>query len=71
MRADRMGSPVKGDRVGSPSKGDRDEPSSPGSDGQIWPFGFFFSSAIAAKCDICYKRLGWKPVLECDDCGLR
>jgi len=40
--------------------------------GQPWtPFGFFFSSAIAAKCDLCTKRLGWKPVLECDDCGLR
>ncbi|KLO16650.1 kinase-like protein [Schizopora paradoxa] len=39
---------------------------------QPWtPFGFFFSSAIAAKCDLCAKRLGWKPVLECDDCGLR
>ena len=23
------------------------------------------------KCDLCGKRLGWKPVLECDDCGLR
>jgi LIM domain kinase 1 len=31
-----------------------------------------FSSAIlVAKCDICAKRLGWKPVLECDDCGMR
>jgi len=43
-----------------------------GEPGQPWtPFGFFFSSAIAAKCDLCAKRLGWKPVLECDDCGLR
>ncbi|KIM27090.1 hypothetical protein M408DRAFT_330223 [Serendipita vermifera MAFF 305830] len=24
-----------------------------------------------AKCDLCGKRLGWKPCLECDDCGLR
>ncbi|KAH8115078.1 kinase-like protein [Phellopilus nigrolimitatus] len=63
----RMGSPVKGER-----ERERDEPSSPGGDGQLWsPFGFFFSSALAAKCDICAKRLGWKPVLECDDCGLR
>lgn len=46
------------------------EPSSPS--GEMWtPFGFFFSSALAAKCDLCTKRLGWKPVLECDDCGLR
>jgi LIM domain kinase 1 len=28
-------------------------------------------STAAAKCDLCHKRLGWKPVLECDDCGLR
>lgn len=36
------------------------------------PFDFFFSSGmLAAKCDICTKRIGWKPVLECDDCGLR
>jgi len=52
----RMASPVKGDEPG----------------GELWtPFGFFFSSALAAKCDLCGKRLGWKPVLECDDCGLR
>jgi LIM domain kinase 1 len=24
-----------------------------------------------AKCDLCGKRLGWKPCLECDDCGMR
>lgn len=55
-------------RVASPVKAD--EPSSPS--GELWtPFGFFFSSALAAKCDLCGKRLGWKPVLECDDCGLR
>lgn len=36
------------------------------------PLDLFFSSALlVAKCDICTKRLGWKPVLECDDCGLR
>lgn len=71
-KADRMGSPTKGgDRIGSPTKGDREEPGSPSGDGQLWPFGFFFSSAIAARCDLCSKRLGWKPALECDDCGLR
>ncbi|KAL5478738.1 hypothetical protein ACEPAI_2015 [Sanghuangporus weigelae] len=63
--------PSTSGRMGSPAKGEREEPSSP-SDVQVWsPFGFFFSSTIAAKCDICTKRLGWKPVLECDDCGLR
>ncbi|KDQ54501.1 hypothetical protein JAAARDRAFT_38172 [Jaapia argillacea MUCL 33604] len=36
------------------------------------PFNVFLSSGLlVAKCDICFKRLGWKPVLECDDCGLR
>ncbi|QRW13863.1 TKL/LISK/LISK-DD1 protein kinase [Ceratobasidium sp. AG-Ba] len=37
------------------------------------PFEFFFSSGLGAKCDVCLKRLGWgwKPVLECDDCGMR
>lgn len=39
----------------------------------VWsPFDFFFSSGLlVARCDLCSKRLGWKPVLECDDCGLR
>ncbi|CAE6451382.1 unnamed protein product [Rhizoctonia solani] len=37
------------------------------------PFEFFFGSGYSAKCDLCMKRLGWgwKPVLECDDCGMR
>ncbi|KAJ7820511.1 TKL/LISK/LISK-DD1 protein kinase [Mycena olivaceomarginata] len=36
------------------------------------PLDLFFSNGLfVAKCDICMKRLGWKPVLECDDCGLR
>lgn len=37
------------------------------------PLDFFFTSGLlgGAKCDICGKRLGKKPVLECDDCGLR
>jgi LIM domain kinase 1 len=36
------------------------------------PLDLFFSSGLlGAKCDLCLKRLGWKPVLECDDCGLR
>lgn len=32
---------------------------------------FFYSGLLIGKCDLCNKRLGWKPVLECDDCGLR
>jgi LIM domain kinase 1 len=36
------------------------------------PLDLLFSSGLlVAKCDICTKRLGWKPILECDDCGLR
>lgn len=36
------------------------------------PLEFLFSSTLlGSKCDVCTKRLGWKPVLECDDCGLR
>ncbi|PPR02831.1 hypothetical protein CVT24_002228 [Panaeolus cyanescens] len=31
----------------------------------------FSSGLLAGKCDLCAKRIGWKPVLECDDCGLR
>lgn len=36
------------------------------------PFERIFSSGLlTAKCDVCTKRIGWKPALECDDCGLR
>lgn len=36
------------------------------------PLDFLFSSTLlGSKCDVCLKRLGWKPVLECDDCGMR
>ncbi|KAJ3729182.1 kinase-like domain-containing protein [Lentinula guzmanii] len=37
------------------------------------PFDLFFSSgSLVSKCDICSKRFGpWKPILECDDCGLK
>lgn len=37
------------------------------------PFDLLFGSALGtgSKCDLCNKRLGWKPCLECDDCGLR
>lgn len=45
--------------------------STPGEAG--WnPFERIFSSGLlTAKCDVCTKRIGWKPALECDDCGLR
>ncbi len=35
---------------------------------------FFFSGGLGSfnhKCDLCGKRIGWKPSLECDDCGYR
>ncbi|KAI6017867.1 kinase-like domain-containing protein [Pisolithus marmoratus] len=31
----------------------------------------FVNGLLGYKCDICMKRIGWKPILECDDCGLR
>ena len=45
---------------------------SPPGEGGWNPFELIFTSGLlTAKCDICTKRIGWKPVLECDDCGLR
>ncbi|KAG5641668.1 hypothetical protein DXG03_004517 [Asterophora parasitica] len=49
---------------------------SPNGDVQVaagWnPLDLFFPSGLLVnKCDVCAKRLGWKPVLDCDDCGLR
>jgi LIM domain kinase 1 len=46
---------------------------SAGGAGVGWnPLEILFSSGIlVGKCDLCNKRIGWKPVLECDDCGLR
>jgi len=48
-------------------------PTLDGGGGGWSPLDFFFSSGLlgGAKCDICQKRLRRKPVLECDDCGLR
>ncbi|KAG2143412.1 kinase-like domain-containing protein [Suillus bovinus] len=41
-------------------------------DGGWNPLELIFSSGLVGqKCDVCSKRIGWKPVLECDDCGLR
>lgn len=36
------------------------------------PLDILFGSALGtgSKCDLCAKRLGWKPCLECDDCSL-
>ncbi|KAK0193235.1 kinase-like domain-containing protein [Armillaria mellea] len=31
----------------------------------------FSSGLFVAEYDVCTKWLGWKPVLECDDCGLK
>ncbi|KDR74107.1 hypothetical protein GALMADRAFT_227805 [Galerina marginata CBS 339.88] len=44
-----------------------------GGGGNGWnPLEILFSSGLlVGKCDLCAKRIGWKPVLECDDCGLR
>ncbi|KAK0189800.1 TKL/LISK/LISK-DD1 protein kinase [Armillaria mellea] len=46
---------------------------SPPGEAVTWnPLDLIFSSGLfVAKCDVCTKRLGWKPVLECDDCGLK
>lgn len=47
-------------------------PTGAGDAGSWNPLDLIFSSGLlVAKCDVCTKRLGWKPVLECDDCGLK
>ncbi|KAF7297184.1 TKL/LISK/LISK-DD1 protein kinase [Mycena indigotica] len=55
------------------SNGSISPSSSGGNEASGWnPLELFFSSGLlVSKCDICLKRLGWKPILECDDCGLR
>lgn len=36
------------------------------------PLDLFFSSGLLmVKCDVCFKRLGWRPVMTCDDCGMK
>ncbi|OAX40752.1 kinase-like protein [Rhizopogon vinicolor AM-OR11-026] len=41
-------------------------------DGGWHPLELIFSSGLLVqKCDICFKRIGWKHFMECDDCGLR
>ena len=45
---------------------------SPPGEGGWNPFELIFTSGLlTSKCDVCTKRIGWKTVLECDDCGLR
>ncbi|KAG6873102.1 hypothetical protein C0995_002945 [Termitomyces sp. Mi166 len=40
--------------------------------GAHWnPLLLFSSGLLMSKCDVCTKRLGWKPILVCDDCDLR
>jgi LIM domain kinase 1 len=59
-------------------------PAATSSTGSGWsPLNFFFSSkkhahpspsagpSASAKCDLCLKKIGRAPALECDDCGLR
>ncbi|KAG6887421.1 hypothetical protein C0992_012363 [Termitomyces sp. T32_za158] len=35
------------------------------------PLHILSSGLLMSKCDICIKRLGWKPILVCDDCDLK
>ncbi|KAG8769246.1 hypothetical protein FRC12_005081 [Ceratobasidium sp. 428] len=68
------GSARKGSISASPSVVNGGGTSPPPDQTPGWsPFEFFFSSGLGAKCDLCGKRLGWgwKPVFECDDCGMR
>ncbi|KAK0185387.1 hypothetical protein F5146DRAFT_1165054 [Armillaria mellea] len=46
---------------------------SPPGEAVTWnPLDLIFSSGLfVAKYDVCMEWLGWKPVLECDDCGLK
>lgn len=57
----------------SPGSGNVSPPRTHQASESTWnPLEFLFSSTLlGAKCDVCTKRLGWKPLLECDDCGLR
>ncbi|EIW76706.1 kinase-like protein [Coniophora puteana RWD-64-598 SS2] len=60
---------------GSPAATTKGRSTSPTRQGEAasWsPLELLFSSGLLVqKCDICMKRIGWKPCLECDDCGLR
>ncbi|KAF8525571.1 TKL/LISK/LISK-DD1 protein kinase [Hysterangium stoloniferum] len=59
--------------LSSPSRNASPGPNSRSTGSSSWsPFHFFFTSGLlSARCDICGQRLGWKSVLECDDCGIR
>jgi LIM domain kinase 1 len=68
------GSVRKGSVSVSPGSNGRGTSPPPPENAPGWsPFDFFFGSGYGAKCDLCMKRLGWgwRPVLECDDCGMR
>ncbi|CAE6421905.1 unnamed protein product [Rhizoctonia solani] len=68
------GSTRKGSAPISPTSNVRGTSPPPPDSAPSWsPFDLFFGSGYSAKCDLCMKRLGWgwKPVLECDDCGMR
>ncbi|CUA70577.1 LIM domain kinase 1 [Rhizoctonia solani] len=68
------GSTRRGSISMSPTSVNRGASPPPPDNAPGWsPFEFFFGSGYSAKCDLCMKRLGWgwKPVLECDDCGMR
>ena len=61
--------------LGSPSKG-TNLPGTSRTGNSLGSLDSFFTSGFSfgvknPKCDLCSKRLGWQPFLECDDCGLR
>ncbi|CAL1697984.1 unnamed protein product [Somion occarium] len=63
---------VKRNGAGSSRSGSASPPRYPPTEALWNPLDFLFNgTSLAAKCDVCNKRLGWKPMLECDDCGLR
>lgn len=62
---------VKRTSVGSGTRSGNASPTRHIPDGLWNPLDIFFNSSFGAKCDLCTKRIGWKPILECDDCGLK
>ncbi|KAK7689175.1 hypothetical protein QCA50_007866 [Cerrena zonata] len=63
---------VKRSSLGGSQNGSRSPPRYAVTESAWNPLEFLFNgTSLGAKCDVCVKRLGWKPMLECDDCGLR